>query len=58
MALLADDDVVMDGNPERARNLDDRPGHVDIGARWCRVAGGMVVQQTTLRATAVISFVF
>jgi hypothetical protein len=32
MAVLADDDVVMDGNAKRARGVDDQLGHLDIGA--------------------------
>jgi len=45
MAVLADDEMIVHGNAERARDLDDRPRHVDIGARRRRVAGGMVVHQ-------------
>ena len=35
---LADDDVVVDGNAERLGRVDDQPGHLDVGARRCRVA--------------------
>ena len=45
VAVLADDEVVVHGDAERARDLDDRPCHVDIGARGSGVAGGMVVQK-------------
>jgi hypothetical protein len=45
MPLLADDDVVMHGNAERLRHLDDLPGHLDVRARRRRVAGGVVVHQ-------------
>ena len=38
MAVLADDDVVVDGDAERPGDVDDRPGHVDVGARRRRVA--------------------
>jgi hypothetical protein len=49
MPVLADDDVVVHGNAEWGGDLDDRLGHVDVGLRGCRVAGGMVVYQTTGR---------
>ena len=32
MAVLADDEMIVHGNAERARDLDDRPRHVDVGA--------------------------
>ena len=31
MAVPADDDVVVPGNPERLGDVDDRLGHLDIG---------------------------
>ena len=43
--FLADDDVVVHGNAERARHLDDRLRHLDVGARRRRIAGRMVVHQ-------------
>jgi hypothetical protein len=45
MPLLADDDMVVHGNAERLCHLDDLLGHLDIGARRRRVAGGVVVHQ-------------
>src|SRR5947207_16017989 len=42
MPVLADDDVVVHGNAERGDDLDDRLGHMDIGLRGRRIAGGMV----------------
>ena len=33
MPVLADDDVVVHGNAERGRNVDDRLRHLDIGLR-------------------------
>jgi hypothetical protein len=54
----ADDDVVVHGDPERLCDLRDLPRHLDIGTRRSRIAGGMVVDQTTLRASALISLVF
>ena len=49
MPVLADDDVVVHGNAERGGDLDDRLGHVDIGLRRRRIAGGVVVHQQTQR---------
>lgn len=43
MAALADDDVVVDGDAERLGDLDQRAGHLDVGARGGRIAGGVVV---------------
>jgi hypothetical protein len=43
MPVLADDDVVVHGNAERGRDRDDRLGHLDVGARGGRVAGGVIV---------------
>jgi hypothetical protein len=54
MPVLADDEMVVHGNAERARDLDDRPRHLDVGARGGRVARGMVVQETTGRTIALI----
>src|SRR6266436_6021981 len=45
MPVLADDDVVVHGDAERRGDVDDRAGHLDIGLRWRRIAGGMVVHQ-------------
>jgi hypothetical protein len=45
MPLLADDDVVVHGDAERLRHVDDRLRHLDVGARRSRVARGMVVHQ-------------
>jgi hypothetical protein len=50
MPVAADDEVVVHRNAQRARDLDDRPRHVDVGARGGRIAGGMVVHQTTASA--------
>jgi hypothetical protein len=33
MAVPADDDVIMHGNPERLGDVDDRLGHLDVGLR-------------------------
>ena len=45
MPVLADDDVVVHGDAERAGNVDDGLRHLDIRLRRRRVAGGMVVHQ-------------
>ena len=58
MPILADDDVVVHGNAERARHLDDRLRHLDVGARGRWVARGMVVQEQAVRATTLISTFF
>jgi hypothetical protein len=47
VASFADDDVVMHGNAERAGDLDDRPGHLDVGARRRRVARRVIVHEAT-----------
>jgi hypothetical protein len=44
MSVLADDDVVVHGNAERAGDGDDLLRHLDIGVRRRRIAGGMIVQ--------------
>ena len=43
MAVLADDDVVMHRDAERAGGFHDRLRHVDIRPRRGRIARGMVV---------------
>jgi hypothetical protein len=43
--VLADDDVVVHGNAERADDIDDRLGHMDVRLRWGRIPGGVVVHQ-------------
>jgi hypothetical protein len=43
MPLPADDDVVVDGDAQRRRDVDDLAGHLDVGARGRGVARGMVV---------------
>lgn len=48
MPVLADDDVVVDGDAERGGDLDDRLGHLDIGLRGRGIAGGMVVHDPAL----------
>ena len=58
MAVLADDEMVVHGNPERARDLDDRLGHLDVGARGRGIAGRMIVDETTARAIALVQVDF
>ena len=54
VAVLADDEVVVHGNAQWPRDLDDRPRHVDVGARGGGIAGGMVVQKQTRRSSVLI----
>ena len=49
MAVLADDDVVVHGNAEGSCDVDDGPGHLDVGLRGRRIAAGVVVQNRTAR---------
>jgi hypothetical protein len=55
MAVLADDDVIVHGDAERTGDVDDRLGHLDIRLRRRRIAGGMVVQETTISSNTLIS---
>src|SRR5262249_21606492 len=45
VAVLAHYEMVVDGDAQWTRDLDDRLGHVDVGARRGGIAGGMVVHQ-------------
>jgi hypothetical protein len=45
MPVLADNDVVMHRDAERAGDADDRLGHLDVGLRGRRIAAGVVVHQ-------------
>jgi hypothetical protein len=45
MPVLADNEVIVHGDAERTRDVDDRLRHLDIRLRWCRVAGRVVVHQ-------------
>ena len=49
MSVPADDDVVVHGNAERGRDIDDRLGHLDVGLRRRRIAGGVVVENRPIR---------
>lgn len=49
MAVLADDDVVVDLDAERFCHLDDAPGHVDVGTRGRGIARRVVVAQNSQR---------
>ena len=50
MSVLADDDVVVHGNPELLCNIDDRLGHLDVGLRRRGIAGGVVVDEDSAAA--------
>ena len=54
VTVLADDDVVVDGNAERGGEVDDRFRHLDIGPQGRRVAGRAVVQQATMPTSRLI----
>src|SRR5580692_9893966 len=45
MAVSAYDDVVVHGDAERLRDIDDRFRHLDIGLRWRGIAGRVIVHQ-------------
>ena len=47
--VLADDQMVVHGNPERLCHLDDRLGHLVMCLRRCRIAGGVIVQNRPIR---------
>jgi hypothetical protein len=40
--VLADDEVIVRRDAERARGIDAPLGHLDVGARRRRVAGGVI----------------
>ena len=44
MPVAADDDVVVHGDAERARHIDDFAGRLDVGLGGIRIAGWMIVQ--------------
>ena len=58
VAVLADDEVVVHGNAQWPRDLDDGPRHVDVGARGSGIAGGMVVQEQTMQTSPLIALEF
>jgi hypothetical protein len=47
MPAFADNDVVVHGDPERGGDIYDRLGHLDVGLRRRRIAGGVIVHQQT-----------
>ena len=48
MSFFSDDDVVVYGDTERRGDVDDRACHMDIGLRWRRIAGGVIVHQNMM----------
>ena len=44
-AIAADDEVVVDGDPQAAARLDDLPRDVDVGGGGRRIARRVVVQE-------------
>ena len=45
MPVLADDEVIVNRDAERARDRDDRFRHLNIGLRGRRIARGVIVHQ-------------
>lgn len=43
MAVLSDNDMIMHRDVECFGSVDELLGHIDVGARWCRITGRMVV---------------
>ena len=58
VAVLADNEMVVHCDTERARDLHDRLRHLDVGARRRRVATRVVMQNQTVSTIALISFNF
>jgi hypothetical protein len=58
MPVLTDDDVVVHGDAERARHLDDRLRHLHVHARRGRIAAGVIVHHPTPPTIAPILFDF
>jgi hypothetical protein len=56
--VLADNEMVVHGDAERARDLDDRLRHLDVGARRGGIAGGMVVHRPPCLSKALRYFTF
>jgi hypothetical protein len=48
----------MHGNAERARHGADRLRHLNIGARWCGVAGGVIVHEPSATGIYLIALAF
>jgi hypothetical protein len=57
--ILADDDVVVHGDPKRPGHVDDGLGHLDVRACEGRgIAGGLIVQETAARSSRLMLFDF
>jgi hypothetical protein len=56
--VLADNEMVVHGDAERARDLDDRLRHLDVGARRGGIAGGMVVHRPAATSKTLMRLVF
>lgn len=52
MAVPSDDDVVVHGNAEWRRDVDNRFGHLDVGLRGRRIATWMVVHHNHPKSPA------
>lgn len=53
MPVLADNDVIVHRDAERLGDVDDRLGHIDVGARGRGVATRMVVHDAIARTYSV-----
>ena len=56
--VLAHDEVVVHGDAERARDLDDRLRHLDVGARRGGIAGRMVCTGRPVCLRSYVAFLF
>jgi hypothetical protein len=54
MPVASDDDVVVHRNAQRAGDLDDLPGHLDVCPRRGRIAGRVIVHDACRLANALI----
>ena len=48
MAVAADDDVIVQFDAERAGDGLNVARHLDVGLRWCWIAGRMIVDHSYL----------
>ena len=55
MAVLADDEVVVNRDAKRTCDLHDRLRHLDVGAGGRRITRGMVVHEASKPPIAMIS---
>jgi hypothetical protein len=58
MSFFSDDDVVVYRDPQVLCDFHNDPRHFNIGARGHRIAGGVVVHQTTACSIALVTCKF